>query len=550
LEALILCRFHPVYGPKIFLKAPISLKNEDINEIPSLMEIRSKGVFIHTFGEVKTANLFFKVPSGHARGGKESFLISIITDINSNLKLLLAQELLESFAQNLINLEDAYKAFDIRAKGYEADENKLKEIENLFFSFYNSLSPVIKTLEMAEHRYQALFKAARDAILIIDCNLDIIIDINKEAENLIEKSREQIIGLQPSELDIFDHSILEQKKLLSSTNQNIGPVFTELKKSDGKKAFLEISASEIQLGDQNLIQYIFHDITDLKIAEQKLQKHSRNIEILNKIITVANKAKTLSELMDNSLNYIMGFLNLDGCCIYLVDKSNEVAIIKAYKGLIHSFMKKNDQLKIDQSPYNIVFTHGVATFNENFPETTNKFLEDTDFHSIAIIPLFSKLEIIGAIIMLLREKKPFETDEIDLFISVGLEMGTSIERMRNEEYLKQSELESKFLLEHIPFSIFRITNKGKILDVKLGKELEKYISPHEFITKNINDVLPKENAEKMIYSIEQALKTKEFKTIKLVLPIRSENIMFQVYIDPIRNEEVLCFLQNTSRIWH
>ncbi len=546
MEALILCRFDPTYGPKIFLVAPKSLNEEYIKKIPDLMDIRSKGVFIHIFEDLKTANLFFEVPSEFARGGKDGFLISIITEINSNLKLMLARELLESFSHNLINLEDAYKAFDIDAKNYKGDPNKLREIENLFFSFYKSISPAIKTLEMAEHRYQALFKAARDAIFIIDKDLEIIVDVNTEAENLIETSREQIIGLQPSQLNIFNLSKLNLEALNIESNR---PVFTELKKSNGKMVFMEMSACDIRLGDQHLIQLIFHDITRIKMAEQKLQRHSKNIEILNKIITVANQAKTLFELMDNILNYVISFLNLDACCLYLIDESTGIAKIKANKGrLIHNFTRKNREILVNQSPYDIVFVKGVAIYNDNFPSLINKFLEGTDFNSIVIIPLFSKFKINGTMVILLREKKLYAHDEIDLFISLGLEIGTSIERMKNEEYLKQSEIKSNFLLKHIPFSIFRISNEGTILDVKLGKEIKKFVLPAKFLNKKLSEAFSKENSDKVIFYLEKALKTKESQMINLILPLENKKVVFQVHIHPINDEEALFFLQNTLRI--
>ena len=270
MEALILTRFDPFYGPKIFLKAPESLSNEKIKEIPLLMDLNSKGVFIHIFEELKTANLLFNLPSENARGGKESFLISIITDVNSDLKLNLAREILESFAEELINLEDAYRAFAISTKNYEGDPNKLREIENLFFSFFKSISPAIKTLEMAENRYQTLFKAARDPIFIINHDLGIIIDVNEEAERLFELPRDEIIGIHTSELKIFKRENLESiiASILSSENNTA--VLTKLKKSNNKTFFMEISANEIQLGDHYLIQVIFHDITEIKVAEEKI----------------------------------------------------------------------------------------------------------------------------------------------------------------------------------------------------------------------------------------------------------------------------------------
>ncbi|KKM44452.1 hypothetical protein LCGC14_1561650, partial [marine sediment metagenome] len=119
--ALLLSRFDPLYGPKIILKAPKSLEAEIVSKVPSLMEIPTQGVFMHIFGELKTANLFFKLISPFARGGYESFLLSLVTDANTNLTLLLANELLAGFAQYIINLEDAYKAFDYEPKDFSAN---------------------------------------------------------------------------------------------------------------------------------------------------------------------------------------------------------------------------------------------------------------------------------------------------------------------------------------------------------------------------------------------------------------------------------------------
>ncbi|MFX1394308.1 MAG: GAF domain-containing protein [Promethearchaeota archaeon] len=438
MEALILCRFNTTYGPKVFLKAPKSLNEDWIKDIPLLMDLPSKGIFLHIFEDIKTANLFFDIPSEHARGGKENLLVSIITDINSNLQLMLARELLESFAKDLINIEDAYKAFNIEAKVYKGDPDKLKEIENLFFSFFKSIKPAIKTLELAEHRYQALFKAARDAIFIIDRDLGIIVDANIEAEKLIELPREDIIGHQPSQFKIFSPEILETIITKHSSIQNASHFFTKLKNSNEQNLFLEVNANEIELGDQHLIQFLFHDITEIKKAEEKIREHVKKIEFLNKIITIANQADDLSLLLEKILESIMDFLNFDGCCIYLTIKNKNVAKIEVYKGFSPDFIKNNSLLQINKNPYDFVFVKGVATFNDNFPEINSKFFEGTKFRSTAIIPLFSKFEIIGAIVMGFKNYKSFSADEKDLLISIGLEIGTAIKKMKYEENLRRS----------------------------------------------------------------------------------------------------------------
>ncbi|MHA2182321.1 MAG: hypothetical protein ACXAAH_12960, partial [Promethearchaeota archaeon] len=166
--ALILSRFDPLYGPTVVLKAPKTLEGDILTKVPSLMDIPADHVYIHIFNEYKTANLFFKLQSPFARGGYESFLLSLVTESSVNLTLMLANELLAGFAQYIIKLDSAYKAFDHEPKDFRADISKLQEISNFFYSYFESIKPAIKTLVMAEQRYQALFKAARDAIFIMN----------------------------------------------------------------------------------------------------------------------------------------------------------------------------------------------------------------------------------------------------------------------------------------------------------------------------------------------------------------------------------------------
>jgi len=549
LEALILCRFDQSYGPKIFLKAPISLNEEDLKDIPSLMDLNAKGVFIHIFEQYKTANLLFDIYSEYARGKKENFLITIITDVNSNLKLLWAREMLESFAKDLSNIKDAYKAFDLSSRNYKGNVQKLEEIENRFFSFFNSIKPAIKTLELAEQRYQLLFRAARDAIFIINRDLGVIIDVNVAAERIIGHNRDEIIGLHPSQLKEIDLEILGQ---ISSMQTKSPFILKTIKKSNNEIIFMEINATEILLGNQHLIQVILHDITDMKIAEQKIEDHAKNIEILNKIITLVNQAPDLSKLFKNILDSLMGYFKLDGCNIYLVDKFAKIAEIKIHKGFSADFIESHTFLKINEPPYDYIFINGLAIFNDNFPEITKKFLEGTEFKSVAIIPLFSKYEIVGSMVMTSRNQKLFSPQEIELLISIGLELGTAIIKMKNETHLKQSEVRHNILLSHIPFSILRLSDEGIVLDIKLTEKMEMIINqdvpPNNRIGRNISEILPEQDAAKLYNSITQALENKESTTMTLVELMKDGHIIFYLDIIPIENKEVLVFFKEETTV--
>lgn len=549
---LLLVRFDPLFGPSIFLKAPKSLDDTLVQDIPSLIELPTKGAFIHIFKQTKTANLFFKQPNKFARGGYESFLITIITDIKTQISLVLANELLGSFVNYIVNLEDAYLAFDYEPKNHKADPVKLKKIERFFFSYFESIKPVIKTLEIAEQRYQALFQAARDAIFIVNRDSGVIIDVNLEAERLIEKTKEEIIGVRALELDLFDEGLVDKNIVQHLINQP-PPIISRIKKSSNKQLYLEVSVNEIKLGDEIFIQYLLHDLSDIYLVEEKLKKHAREIQTLNKFISIANQSNDLKDLLKKTIDYFIEIFNLKGGCIYLVDKTTNVAKIQAHKRLPQFFFEQNDNLKITETPYEIVFTQGVALFNENFPEIIKEFFKGEEFISGAVIPLFSKFEIIGSINMLLNQKKSLSAEDMELIITIALEIGTAIEKMKNQENLKISEAKNAILLDHIPFSIFRISIDGIIQDIKLDKKIEKLFelnnSSQNLIGKSINKILPDEINRVALSNIEKALETQKLVEMKFSIPYKENQVIFRSDIIPIGKSEVLVFLYNLTRTW-
>ncbi|MHA2035965.1 MAG: PAS domain S-box protein [Promethearchaeota archaeon] len=550
--ALILSRFDPLYGPTVVLKAPKTLEGEILGKIPSLMDIPTQGVYMHIFGEYKTANLFFKLMSPFARGGYESFLLSLVTESNINLTLMLANELLAGFAQYIIKLDDAYKAFDHEPKDFKADPNKLQDIKTFFFSYFESIKPAIKTLVMAEHRYQALFKAARDAIFIINRDTGIIVDANLEAEKLVEEQRDKIVGLEALKLELFDEGLVDPNMVKHLIDQP-PPIISRRKRSTGTHLYLEVTVNEIQLADQFFTQYMFHDITDIHVVEDKLKEQVKKIDILNKIISIANQANNLKELLKKIRDSFIELFQLKACSIFLIEKPQEIAKIKVHKGFPSYFILENNILEVSKDPYDIVFKKGVALINDNFPDIIEKFFPKLETSSTAVIPLFSKFEIIGSINMIFQEKKSLLPEEMELIITIGLEIGTAIERMQNKEELRQSEIKNNILFKHIPFSIFKVTKQGIIIEIKLDKKIKTILgqmfTSNSFIGEHINKLLPLETAEKAQEKIEQALKDNESKEMKLILSLNGNQIIFQSNIVPLGDEEVLVFLQNLTRTW-
>lgn len=167
MKVLVLSHFDPLYGPNVVLKAPKSIEDVELEQIPALMDLYDEGFFVHMFGNFKSANYIFDIPSEFARGKNEMLLISILVDIDSQINFNLSKKLLEGFGEAIKEIPDVTKAFYINSDVREGDESKLNEIQDLLFTFFQSIPEenVIYERKDAKILVYGLYQAGKTTLI-------------------------------------------------------------------------------------------------------------------------------------------------------------------------------------------------------------------------------------------------------------------------------------------------------------------------------------------------------------------------------------------------
>lgn len=137
-----------------------------------------------------------------------------------------------------------------------------------------------ETLKETEKTYHHFFENAMDAIFIADVETGLIVNANKEAENLLKRTKDEIIGMNQIEFHppekrqyyagIFKNHI---------ENAPVKYVEAEVIDSSGNITIVEISASLIKIKDHTFIMGIFHNITERKRFEEEIQKWRELFEL-------------------------------------------------------------------------------------------------------------------------------------------------------------------------------------------------------------------------------------------------------------------------------
>ncbi len=153
-------------------------------------------------------------------------------------------------------------------------------------------------LKESEQKYRKLISSANDSILIAETETGKIIDANKKAEILLDRKRDEIIGLHQSEIHPKDKK--KQYNGLFKTRVSMSEGFSGMEiyveQKNGKQIPVEVSSSLLTLGGKSIMLGIFRDITDRKQAENQIRKLSQAIEQSPSSIVITN--------LDGAIEYV------------------------------------------------------------------------------------------------------------------------------------------------------------------------------------------------------------------------------------------------------
>jgi PAS domain S-box-containing protein/putative nucleotidyltransferase with HDIG domain len=183
-------------------------------------------------------------------------------------------------------------------------------------------------------RYRRLFESAPDAVFLVDAGTGQILDVNPAAVRLLEWSRAELISMNQSDLhpkaDIGRKEFREHVAAGREGHLH-KPSELQVLTASGRVVPVEITSCVFQLGDRQVIQGIFRDISLRKESENRLRLHAQILSQihdsvistdLNGRITAWNKsAEGLLGYRENEIiGQCIDFLFADGVNSKLSDK--------------------------------------------------------------------------------------------------------------------------------------------------------------------------------------------------------------------------------------
>ena len=178
---------------------------------------------------------------------------------------------------------------------------KQKELQEYSDSLEQLVEQRTKELKKSEKMLRAMFEHANDGILIMD-ETGAITDANKRACEILGFSKEDLSSLSIYLLDQSKDKDLWRERI----NRLIAGeplIFETTYRRDGRKVFLEISASAVKMEEITMIQAFVRDITEKKRTQKRLLQSQ-------KMESVVVLTGGLAHDFNNMLSVILGYIEV------------------------------------------------------------------------------------------------------------------------------------------------------------------------------------------------------------------------------------------------
>ncbi len=155
---------------------------------------------------------------------------------------------------------------------------------------------------------------------------------------------------------------------------------------------------------------------------------TRKLAALHSITAVVSNEMDLPETLAEALAKTLEVIDVEAGAILVADKESGVVNIITHQGLDASCMAVINKLPIANSFFEGVIQAGELRVVSNLTvDRAFRPLFDCGFRRLAVVPLISRGEVSGALLVTTSEQRSFSKQEMSLLVSVGGQMGVAIE---------------------------------------------------------------------------------------------------------------------------
>lgn len=413
--------------------------------------------------------------------------------------------------------------------------------------YYEEKYKLEQERKLLEKHVDYLVKYANDIILLIDNDLRIV-DANDKALSTYDYSKEELLRLTMADLRTRNTAPLIKEQIDKIEKLGGGIYETEHRKKDGTHFPVEVSTRAIEIENEKFYQNIIRDITERKLAEEKILRLNSMYALLSQMNQAIVRSKEKNELFDEVCKVATQFGKFDVAWIGKVDYTKQEVIPIASSGIEKEMLNKVKLPFCNHEEDNCIICSAINlkknfVFNDvrsetNIGESMSKVVFQ-EYKSVAAVPIVQKgnTEVVLAIYS--RIANYFDDEQIKLLEEVGIDIAFALETLETEENVHKSESQMRALFAAMTDVILVLDKNGKYLEIAPTDPSLLYKPADELIGKTLHETFPHEQADYFMAQLKQAFDKMKTVQIEYTLEIGDKTFWFEGKISPISKNTVM-----------
>ncbi len=299
-----------------------------------------------------------------------------------------------------------------------------------------------QALRESEEKYRAVFEGIAEGIYVSTpegkpamANPALVKMLGYESlEAMLKRDIEKEGYVDPSERRRFEELI--------QRDGIVRDFHTEWRKADGTPIRVVENAKAVRDKSGRIIAYegTVRDVTDKELAEEHLAHSQRIQSVLNNILRVALGEKSLSEILQESLNEILSvpWLELSPKGAVFVTEGN-LLLLCAQVNMPDVLLTKCEGVAPGECLCGRAFADGQIVFADHLDERHETTYEGIVPHGHYCVPIMSAGEVNGVLCLYVKEGHVDREEERETLLAISNALAGIIRRKRAEQELKASE---------------------------------------------------------------------------------------------------------------
>lgn len=308
----------------------------------------------------------------------------------------------------------------------------------------SSQKEFVKRLQNSETKFRSLIEESPLAIALSKdekytfCNKSFI-------KLFAFEKNDQVVGFDKSIIQLKKETAEEKPTSGKKPRQVISTIRTTATKDDGSFIHIEISKSQWSLGGEVSDIEFYRDVTSEVKSEIELKNRKKELSLIEKITHETSKSLDLQHISEVSLQTLVNNLSWEKGCVYLKDDNDEFSI-RSHEGVSDNLINKIGRMNASEGIGGYLtkilepVVLRIASYPSYLPHKST--FKEEDAASICLLPLISKNETNGIIILITSKEVETDVFVLKMLSSIGNQIGGAISN--GKAYTKIVELKNRY----------------------------------------------------------------------------------------------------------